>query len=107
MATAADNNKQTWNIAFDGIEQITLIEGPLGDDQLQITLSSADKVQELAFKCGFTESNPKYSRFGFGSCDNQATLFGPGSHSKLLDTLEEALSTNKASKIYQYTLPQK
>jgi hypothetical protein len=102
-----NSDTQVWEFPFDGIVQITPIKGPLGDDQIEIMLSSAEKVDELVTMCLFTESNPTYSKYGFGSSKvNQLILWGPGTHATLLDTLKSAITPNKDATAFRYTLIQ-
>lgn len=70
-------------------------------------LSSADKARELINMCQFTESNAKYSKFGFGFSNlSRPILFGPGGHVNLLNVLQSAIVPNKEAKVFEYTLIQ-
>jgi hypothetical protein len=104
MAIPVRNKNQVWEFPFEGIEQMNAITNSIGQPQIEIMFSTADKVSELINMCQFNERNSEYFRFGFCSSKaNQLILWGPGSHANLLNALQSSIIPKENVKIFRYS----
>ena len=106
-------NSLPWVFCFHGIKEVSQAKGFAGDNLLEITLSSWEKVDELVTLCNFIGNNEKYPGFDFsclGKHDKCWLRGAPGSsYPDLLNALQNALApniTNASIKPFEYTLTQ-
>ena len=98
-----------WDFYIDGLEKINLIHGPLGHEQIQLTLSSHEKADALVSMCQFTESNPEYRQFGFGRnlAEREVNLIlwgGDDKYQDLLNVLKRATGEDASLRPFHYSL---
>lgn len=106
-ATASD---KVWEFQIDGLEEISLEKGPLDNNQLLLTLSTANRVNNLVMMCRLNEAHPQFPQFGFGSGGNlpgnRVVLWGPldATYAELLNVLKTCAIPDPDAKTYTITL---